>query len=425
VTADFHSLFSRLALEGPPLVMPASPAPLRYNFDAGYPAPEAFPIEAFKRIAAETLDDPAALSYTSVHYDPDSGEPIYEEPGFRGRLEMSFGNQDLRTLLAQWIGARQQVTGLDCENFALTSGATQAIALAAAAFINPGEGALVESLTFAWAFRSLRARGADVRLVDLDEHGMVVESLEARLEEMRRDGVRPKLLYLIPSYQLPTGTVLPLDRRRRVLELAEEWDMVVVEDAIYADLGYDGDPPPSSLLHLDTSGRVIQAHAFSKIIAAGLRLGWMAGHPDMIRALVAVREDLGMSQWLCRILAQFMREGELEPQIARAAAIYRTKRDLAAAGLREACGDLIDFRLPGGGIFLWVKLDEAVDWEAAKADAARRGVSVREADQFMFVRETTGPRHFRLGFGHCSRREIEDGTAALGAAITAAARAPV
>ncbi len=424
MTTDLRRLYSSAAREGPPLVMPAPPAPLRYNFDAGYPAPEAFPIEAFKRIAAETLDDPAALSYTSVHYDPETGEPIYEDRDFRGRLEMSFGNEELRTRLAEWLGARQQIAGLSCENFALTSGATQAIALAAAAFIDPGEGALVESLTFAWAYRSLRARGADVRMVDLDADGMVIESLEARLQEMRRDGVRPKLLYLIPSYQLPTGTVLPLERRLRVLELAEQWDLVVVEDAIYADLGYDGDPPPPSLLHLDTTGRVIQAHAFSKIIAAGLRLGWMAGHPDMIRALVAVREDLGVSQWLCRILAQFMREGELDPQIERAAAIYRAKRDLAAAGLRAACGELVEFSLPGGGIFLWVKLHDAVDWEAAKADAARRGVSVREADQFMFVRATSGPRHFRLGFGHCSRRELEEGTAALGAAMTAAVRTP-
>jgi 2-aminoadipate transaminase len=421
VAADLHRLRSHLAREGPPLVMTPPPAPLRYNFDAGYPAPEAVPVDAFSRIAGETLADPAALSYTSVRYDPRTREPIYEDRGFRGRSEMSFGNQDLRARLADWIGQRQRLADLTCENVILTSGATQAIALAAAAFIDPGDGALVESLTFAWAFRSLRARGADVRMVDLDEHGIVIESLEARLEEMRRDGVRPKLLYLIPSYHLPTGTVLPLERRRRVLDLAHRWDLIVLEDAVYADLGYDGPRAPDSLLHLDTSGRVLQAHSFSKIIAAGLRLGWMTAHPEMIEALVAVREDLGMSQWLCRILAQFMREGELEPQIARAAAIYRRKRDLAATGLRAACGDLVDFALPGGGIFLWVRLDDAVDWDAAKADAARRGVSVREADQFMFVRDPSGPRHFRLGFGHCSDRELAEGTAALGAAITAAA----
>jgi 2-aminoadipate transaminase len=405
MAAELTRFFSEAARQGPPLVMPAPPAPLRYNFDAGYPAPEAFPIEDFRRIAGEVLADRSSLSYTSVRYDADSGEPIYEDVGFRGRLEMSLGNESLRQQLAEWIGRRQSIPGLDSSNFVLTSGATQAIALACAAFVNPGEGALIESLTFAWAYRSLSARGADVRMVELDDQGMVVESLEARLEEMRADGVKPKLLYLIPSYQLPTGTVLPLERRRRILALAEEWDLVVIEDAIYADLGYDGEAPPPSLFHLDRSGRVMQAHAFSKIIAAGLRLGWMAGHPDMIRALAAVRE------------------GKLDPQIERAAGIYRRKRDRAAAGLTAAAGDLVDFRLPNGGIFLWVRLDDAVDWDAAKADAALRGVAVREADQFMLAApETSGPRHFRLGFGHCSDTEIDEGTAALGAAISAAVR---
>lgn len=421
---DLESLFSGAARQGSPLVLSASLAPLRYNFDAGYPAPEAFPIEDFKRIAAEVLDDPAALSYTSLRYDPDTREPIYEDADFHGRLEMSFGNQELRTQLAGWIGARQRIDGLDASNFTLTSGATQAIALAAAAFINPGEGALVESLTFSWAYRALQSRGADVRMVTLDGQGMVIESLEARLQEMQRDGVRPKLLYLIPHYQLPTGTVMPLERRRRVLELAEEWDLVVLEDAVYADLGYDGPPAPPSLLHLDRSGRVIQAHSFSKIIASGLRLGWMAGRPQMIKALTAVREDLGTSQWLSRILAQFIREGLIEPQIERAASVYRQKRDLAAAALRAACGELIDFALPSGGIFLWVRLDDAIDWDAAKTDAARRGVAVREADQFGFLRDATSSRHFRFGFGHCTQREIEEGVAALGAAITTTVRTP-
>jgi 2-aminoadipate transaminase len=333
---------------------------------------------------------------------------------------MSLGNEDLRDQLARWIGARQHVDGLDASCFILTSGATQAIALVAAAFTQPGDGALVESLTFAWAFRSLRLRGADVRMVELDGDGAVVQSIEARLRDLRRDGVRPKLLYLIPTHHLPTGTVMPLERRRRILELAEEWDLVVVEDAIYSDLGYDGEPAPPSLLSLDRSGRVVQVHAFSKIVASGLRLGWGCARPDVIEALAAVREDLGVSQWLSRIMAEFMRRGYLDGQIDRARAVYREKRDLAAAGLRSACGDLVDFDLPRGGIFLWVRLDERVNWERAKADAAQRGVSVREADQFMMVRPTSGQHHFRLGFGHASRQEIEEGTAALGAAISAA-----
>jgi 2-aminoadipate transaminase len=422
---DLRSLCSDAVLDGPPLATPDPPAPVRYNFDAGYPAPESLPIDRLGELATQVLGDPAALGYVSVRYDPVTGEPIYFDQDFNGRVDMTLGNEGLRDELAKWVGARQGVPGLDSSSFIVTSGASQAVALAAAAFINPGEGAIVESLTFAWAFRSLKMRGADVRMVDIDEGGMVLESLEQRLQEFRRDGIRPKLIYVIPTFHLPTGTVMPLERRLRLLELAQEWDLIVIEDAVYSDLGFDGDPVPPTLLSLDTVGRVLQAHSFSKIVATGLRLGWICGRPELIDALGIVREDLGVSQWLARIVAEFMRRGELDPQIERARSIYRGKRDLAVAGLRESCGDLITVTPPNGGIFMWVELDEAVDWEAAKHAAALQGVMVREANAFSFVRQTGPTRHFRLGFGHGSHEEIEKGTALLGAAITAAASARV
>lgn len=423
MATDLLSLCADPVREGPPLVVTDPPAPIRFNFDAGYPAPEALPREPLGALASRVLEDPAALGYVSLRYG-DDGEPIYQEEGFNGREEMALGNAELRAELAGWLGRRQGIAGLGPENFILTSGAGQAIALAAAAFINPGEGALVESLTFAWAFRSLRMRGAEVRMVDLDEGGMSIDSLEARLAELRADGIRPKLVYTIPTYQLPTGTVMPLERRRRLLELAEEHDLVVIEDAVYADLRFDGPEPPPTLLSLDTSGRVMQAHAFSKTVATGLRLGWMCGRPELVDALGVVREDLGVSQWISRVMCEYLRRDELDGQIERAAAIYRRKRDLACAGLREACGDLVSFDPPDGGIFMWVTLDEAVDWAAAQRQAALHGVQVREANAFSFLRDTGPVRHFRLGFGHGSEREIREGTALLGAAIVAASSRP-
>jgi 2-aminoadipate transaminase len=316
------------------------------------------------------------------------------------------------------------VKGLDARNFVLTSGATQAIALAAAAFVNPGEGAVLESLTFAWAFRSLKMRGADVRMADVDEHGLVVESLEQRLHELRRDGVRPKLLYTIPTFHLPTATVMPLERRRRILELAEEWDLVVVEDCVYQELNYGAGQLPPSLLSLDTSGRVLQTHAFSKMIATGFRLGWMCGRPELIQALGVVREDLGVSQWLSRIVLEFMRGGHLEPHLAHVCDLYRGKRDLMVDALTASAGDLVDFTTPQGGLFIWVHLDEAVDWARAKDLAALDGVAVREAHPYALLRDIGPNRYIRPCFTHASPKEIEEGIALLGSAISAAARTP-
>jgi 2-aminoadipate transaminase len=258
-------------------------------------------------------------------------------------------------------------------------------------------------------------------MADLDAGGLVIESLEQRLAEYRAEGVRPKLVYTIPTYQLPTGTVMPLERRRRLLELAAEWDLVVIEDAIYSDLGFDGPDPPPTLLSLDTEGRVLQAHAFSKIVATGLRLGWMCGQSDLIAAMGTVREDLGASQWLSRIMLRYMQEGELDPQIDRAASIYRVKRDLAVECLHAACGELVSFDAPNGGIFMWVTLDPAVDFERAQRSAALKGVAVREADAFSFLTDTGPTRHFRLSFGHGSEAEIRDGIALLGESIIEAA----
>jgi 2-aminoadipate transaminase len=355
-----------------------------------------------------------------VRHEP-TGRTTYHAADFPGRQEMSFGYSGLRDEVAAWISRRERVPGLTADNVILTSGATQAIALAAAAFVEPGEGALVEALTYTYAFKSLELRGADVRRVALDEHGMVIESLEQRLRELRDDGVRPKLLYTIPSYQLPTGTVLPLERRRQLLELADEWDIVVVEDAMYSHFHYDGEPVPPSLYNLDRSGRVLQTHSFSKIIAPGLRIGWICGPADAVGALAGVREDLGVSQWLARVVAAFMAEGRLDPLIDRANGIYRAKRDVAAAALREQAGGLVDFAVPHGGFYLWVGVDDAVDWQRAESEAAQRGVAVRSADAF---RQEGASRHFRLGFGHSSETELRDGIELLGEALASSVRTP-
>jgi 2-aminoadipate transaminase len=421
VSSDLTPLLSSAARGR--IVRPSDPpTPVTFDFDAGWPAPEAFPIDDFKRLAPAVLADPTALGYRSVRHDSSSGLTTYHSRDFPGRQEMSFGYTGLREQVARWISGREGVQGLTADNVILTSGATQAIALAAAAFIDPGEGALVEALTYTYAFKSLELRGADVRRVALDEHGLVIESLEERLHELRAAGVRPKLLYTIPSFHLPTGTVLPLERRKQLLALADEWDLVVVEDAMYSHFHYDGDPVPPSLFNLDTSGRVLQTHSFSKIIAPGLRIGWICGPPDVIGALAGVREDLGVSQWLARVVAEFMAEGRLDPLIEAANGIYRGKRDIAGAALREHAGELVRFTIPHGGFYLWVALHEDVDWQRAELEAAELGVAVRSADAF---RQEGSSRHFRLGFGHSSETELREGIRLLGTALAASVRTPL
>src|SRR5919198_1934055 len=221
---DVKSLFSDLAQDGPPLFFPDPPAPVTFNFDQGIAAEETFPMDDLKRLAVEVLDRDAAraLEYISFDYESSSGNIVY----LSTYVELVLGYTGLRNELAAWIAERQGVSGLTADSFILTSGSVQAIALAINAFVNPGEAALVEAATFPYALRFLQMRGADVRAVEIDGDGIVVESLEQRLEELRREGIRPKLLYVIPTFQLPTCAVVPEDRRRRLLELAAEHRMV-------------------------------------------------------------------------------------------------------------------------------------------------------------------------------------------------------
>jgi 2-aminoadipate transaminase len=414
---DAQSHYSDLARSGPPLFFPDPPAPVTFNFDQGIASEETFPIDQLRRVLDDVLDrdEGRALEYISFGYDRDADSIVYL-PTY---IELVLGHTGLRQQVALWLSRRQGVGGLGPDNVILTSGSVQAIALAAAGFVNPGDGVLVESASFPYAMRFMDMRGAHVRPVEIDADGLIPEALERRLLEFRADGIRPKLLYVIPTFQLPTCVVMPEERRRELLRIADEWDLVVLEDAIYADLRYEGEPVPS-LLALDTTGRVIQSHGFSKILAPALRLGWMCGSVEMIAALAAVRQDLGVSQLLCRAMEQFLAEGLLDPHIERANAVYRRKRDIAAAAVRQHCGRWVDFEVPQGGFYLWIRISDDVDWDQASADAALGGVFFRPGERFMT--DSAGSRYIRLAYSHAPDHEIERGIKVLGEAIAAAAK---
>lgn len=415
---DVTSLYSDLAKDGPPLFFPDPAVPVSFNLDQGIAAEETFPLEDLKRLASQILDRDGgrALEYISFGWDDENDKILY----LASYIELVLGYTGLRAEVAKWIAGRHD-RELDADNIILTSGSVQAIALAINAFVNPGDGVLVEAASFPYAMRYVQMRGADLRSVAIDDQGIDVEDLERRLKEMRADGVTPKLLYVIPTFQLPTCVVLPLDRRKRLLELAEEYGFIVLEDGIYGDLRYDGDPLPS-LLSLDTSGLVIQSHGFSKVIAPALRIGWITASKEIIQGLASVRQDLGVSQWISRMMEVYMQEGLLDPHIERANAVYRRKRDLAAAAVREHCGEYVRFDVPQGGYYLWLEIDERVDWDQAGKQAADNGVLCRPGEVFMG--ESDGRRFLRLAYSHAPDHELERGIAVLGEAIRAAVIAP-
>jgi 2-aminoadipate transaminase len=415
---QIEKLTSAQAASGPPLFFPDPTVPVTFNFDQGLAAEETFPLEDFKVLAAEILDRDGAraLEYISFDYDTDGGRLLYS-PTY---VELVLGNTDLRREIAAWVGRLQDRPDLAADNVILCSGSVQGISLAFNAFVEPGDGVIVEAASFPYALRYAEMRGGDIRTVPVDDEGIDVDAVAARLEAMRAEGVRPKVIYTIPTFQLPTGVCTSVERRHRLLELAEAHDVVVLEDHVYADLRVEGDHLPS-LLQLDTTGRVVQAHSFSKIVAPGIRLGWMTAGTDVIGALAAVRQDLGVSQWFARMMAEFLRRGKLDPHIAAANLVYRRRRDLAVAAMREHCGEHVDFRVPEGGFYLWVEMtSDRVDWERAGQQAAAGGVFVRPGEVFMG--EEQGRRFLRLAYSHVADDELVRGIEVLGQAMRDAVR---
>lgn len=399
-----------------PFVPPQDPVPVTFNFDQGIPSAETFPIALLDQLQSDVLkrDGARALEYVSLDIDGPGDQIVYGNTGY---TELVLGSLHLRRELARWLGERNARTALGPDNLIITSGSVQAIALAINALVNPGDGVLVEAATFPYALRYAKMRGADIRPVTIDQDGLDTDALESRLEEMAAAGVVPKLLYIVATFQLPTCVSTSEPRRRRILELADQYDFLIIEDNIYGDLRYHGEPIPT-LLSMDTQGRVMQSHGFSKTVAPALRIGWMTGPQDLITALGSVRQDLGPSLWTCRALAQFVASGGFDKQIDRANDVYRRKLDVAVAAVREHCGPWVTFAVPEGGFYLWLKLSDQVDWREVRRRSAEGGVSFRPGERFMIdSAAASGAGYLRLAYSHVDDDEIRRGIAILGEAI--------
>ncbi|MDD3797973.1 MAG: PLP-dependent aminotransferase family protein [Novosphingobium sp.] len=392
-----EALYSQVARSGPPLFFPDPEVPAVFNFDQGLAAPETFPRGDLLRIAKLILDRDGAdpLDY----FDPDTG---YEE--------LVFGYRGLRERLAERIAVRQG-RKLGADGVILTSGSVQGIALAVNGYVDPGDVVFVEAASFPYALRYMDMARAEIRTVPVDGKGMDVAALETLLDAAVAEGRKVKMVYTIATFQTPTNTVMPLDRRRQLIGLLRRHRFILMEDNVYGDLRFAGEEVPT-LLSLDDTGRVIQCGSFSKTVAPALRMGWIAGEAAAIAALAAVRQDLGVSQWTARILAEFLAEGLMEPHLARANAVYRAKAAVAVRAVREHCGDYVKFDEPEGSFYLWLEIDDRVDWDRAAELAAREGIFFRPGERF-----TSGDdkRQFlRLAYSHVGEDVIANGIARLG-----------
>ncbi len=371
-----------------------------FPFTFGLPDEASFPSKAMLKVSRSVFTDDIgkALQYGSYQGAPELRQVVAER---------------LRRLEGVEIGL---------ESVMITNGSSQAIGLVAQALVDPGDTILVEGPTFLGAVRTFELFGPRVVEVPLDDRGLRIDALTRILEDLRREGVQPKFIYTLPNFHNPAGVTLTLDRRRALLKLAERFGVPVLEDDAYGELRFEGRSLPS-LLSLDSTGLVIRTGTFSKILGAGLRLGFIAGREDVVKRMVALKVDGGTNPVASHLAVQFARQGLLDKHIRKLRTVYRARRDAMLEALEQHCAPYATWTRPQGGFFVWLDFKPGVDPARVFEEAQARGVAYLRGPAC--YSSGRGANHARLAFSYLTAEQIREGIARLGQALAAAQRVPV
>ncbi|MCU4743300.1 PLP-dependent aminotransferase family protein [Natronoglomus mannanivorans] len=369
------------------------------SLGVGFPFPDSFPNDELLSAAERTFD----------------GD---------GDRALQYGGGADAALLPEFVAERARTRGIDCdaEQIELTDGATRAIDAVSHAFLDSGDTLFTEAPTFPGTLAVFRNYGVDIVGCPLDRDGLDVDALERELRERREDGRSlPTLFYTIPTFQNPTGTTLSLERRRRLLELAAEYDFVVLEDDAYGDLRYDGEDVPP-LAALDEWGRVVHVGTVSKTVAPGVRIGWVIADEEIVAQVN--RTNVGASNTLAQsVVGRYFADGYYEENVSELREAYEKRRDRMLASLEEHLGSTARWIEPEGGFFVWVKLsgEMGVDTDELLSTAAEEGVIYMPGSSFFPVADGENggedERSLRLSFSYGSLEEIERGVEALARAV--------
>ena len=319
----------------------------------GMTAPEAFPAAEMAEAAGRAILD---IGKNFAFYPGDLGHP------------------GLREVLARREADREGVD-FDPDEIALTNGSMQAVTLVGRVLMDePGDVVITEETTYSGTLGAYRGLGYRLVGVPLDEHGMDIGALRRTLESLTAAGEKPSFIYTLPTYHNPTGAVMPRERRLEMIEAARDFDVLLVEDNCYGDVHYDDAPrPPQSLYALANGEGVVYIGSLSKILGAGVRIGYLVARQPLQQRFLDQRFDAGQSTLSSSIVAELLR-GRLPAQIERNNAALLPKRDALLAALERELGGICTWRKPAGAMFLWVGLPEEVDREALFAISERRGL---------------------------------------------------
>lgn len=364
------------------------------SFAGGLPAPELLPTEEVAAATAEVLHT-------------------------RGTQALQYGPTEGYMPLREWVAAQLSTAHLSLtpDNILITTGSQQALDLLARVFFDPGDTLLVESPTYMGALQAWSTYEPRYIIVPLDAQGLLIEPLEELLQQHR-----PKLVYVLPTFQNPSGVSLSLQRRQRLIELIERYNLLLLEDDAYSQLRYEGEDLPS-LLHIaarTTGGlpaRVFYIGTFSKVLAPGMRLGWIAAPAEVIHQLVMVKQgtDLHTPTFNQIIAHTLLSRDYLQRQVPRLLPVYRQRRDVMLAALQRHFPAQANWTRPEGGMFIWVTLPAAADSADLLQKATKQGVIFVPGRAFHAT--GGGASTLRLSFSNAGHERIETGIGRLGQAL--------
>jgi len=356
------------------------------SFAGGFPNTETFPVELIREICDDVLKEDGAriLQY--------------------GITE---GYQPLR----ESIAGRMRGKGMDVtdENVLVVSGSQQVIDLVGKVFIDRGETMIISAPTYLTALTGFRMYEASFDPIPIDDDNMRMDLLEESLKRHATEGKVPKIVYALPNFQNPAGVTMPEGNRRRLVDLANEYDFLVLEDDPYGELRYVGDDI-APIKSFDDEGRVIYMSTFSKILSPGLRVGWVLAEPAILRKLIIAKQSAdvctnGLSQ---AIASEYISRGHVDPQISKIREIYGRKMRTMLKGMDEFMPEELRWTKPEGGMFIWATLPDGVSSTELLDRAVERKVAFVSGRAF-FPDPDDGKSTMRLNFTHPSDEMIIEG----------------
>jgi len=346
----------------------------------------------------------------------ESAEALFEA---EGDCALQYGGGEYADALPELIASRARDRDIACtaDEVHLTNGATNAIDTVCQTFLDPGDAVFLEGPTFMGALRLFRNYDVEIAAFDVDEDGLDVEAVAAALEARAAAGeTLPTLLYTIPTFHNPTGVTLSADRRTRLLELAETYDFVILEDDPYGQLRFDG-TEPTPIKALDETGRVVRVNTFSKTIAPGVRTGWTIADEAITAQFDRINAG-GEPSFTRGLIAKYAEDGRLDRAIEALCAGYEPRRDQLLESLEARMPPGTTWSEPNGGFFVWVGFPDGVDAETMLDDAIDRGVTYLPGP--FFYSDDRGAGHARVSFSHTTPEAIDEGIDALAGAVEAA-----